>query len=99
MVSWEHLDWPTRHWLIPTILALTQHNITFQAQVMGRARTAIINGTFPDYLRSFFAEYFGSDGYPEWCINALRSVDVDLLQNKDAKVVPGHGAKWEYANS
>ena len=66
---------------------------------MGRARAAIINGTFPDYLRSFFAEYFGSNGYPEWCVNALRSVGVDLLQNEDAKVVPGHGAKWEYANS
>lgn len=79
--------------------ALTQHNITFQAQVMGRARTAIINGTFPDYLRSFFAEYFGSDGYPEWCVNALQSVGVDLLQNKKAKVVPGLGAKWEYVNS
>ena len=29
-------------------LAVTQHNITFQAQVMGRAREAIIAGTFPD---------------------------------------------------
>ena len=65
---------------------------------MGRARTAIINGTFPDYLRSFFAEYFGGEGYPEWCVNALQSVGVDLLQNADAKVVPGHGAKWEYAD-
>ncbi|KAG5638306.1 hypothetical protein H0H81_000724 [Sphagnurus paluster] len=79
--------------------ALTLHNITFQAQVMGRARTAIMNGIFPDYLRSFFAEYFGDDGYPEWCVNALRTVGVDLLENNNAKVIQGDGAKWEYAAS
>lgn len=65
---------------------------------MGRARTAIVNGTFPDYLCSFFAEYFGGEGYPEWCVDALRSVGVDLLRNTDAQVVRGHGAKWEYAD-
>lgn len=65
---------------------------------MGRARTAIIDGTFPQYLRSFFAEYFGDSGYPEWCVNALRTVGVDLLENTDVKVLPGQGAKWEYAD-
>lgn len=67
---------------------------------MGRARDSIINGTFPDYLKTFFKEYFGSDGYPEWCVNALRSVGVDLLEGKeDAKAVSGDGAKWEYSDS
>ncbi|KAF8630668.1 hypothetical protein AX15_002816 [Amanita polypyramis BW_CC] len=78
--------------------ALTLHNITFQAQVMGRVRATIIAGTFPDYLRSFFADYFGDAGYPEWCVNALRSVGVDLLENApNAKIIPGNGVKWEYA--
>lgn len=81
-------------------IAVTSHNITFQAQVMGRARTAIIAGTFPAYLRSFFADYFGEAGYPEWCVNALRSVGVDLLKNApNAKVIAGNGAKWEYADA
>jgi hypothetical protein len=48
-----------------------------------------LNGTFPDYLRTFFANYFGDVGYPEWCVNALRSVGVDLLEKSDIKVVPG----------
>jgi len=57
-------------------------------------------GTFPNYLRRFFAEYFGNVGYPEWCVNALRSVGVDLLEgNKDIRVVTGSGAKWEYSPS
>ena len=81
-------------------LAVTLHNLTFQAQVMGGARDAIMNSTFPSYLKTFFADYFGQDGYPEWCGNALRSVGVDLLEhNPDAKVVPGAGGRWEYADA
>jgi len=75
--------------------AVTLHNLTFQAQTMGSARDAILNGTFPNYLRTFFANYFGDVGYPEWCVNALRSVGVDLLEGSDIKVVPGSGTKWE----
>ncbi|KAG6857686.1 hypothetical protein H0H87_004102 [Tephrocybe sp. NHM501043] len=79
--------------------AITLHNIVFQAQVMGRARSAILNGTFPDYLRTFFSNYFGDVGYPEWCVNALRSVGVDLLESSNIPVIPGQGSKWEYADS
>ena len=64
---------------------------------MGRARDAILEGRFPDYLRSFFAEYFGDAGYPEWCINALRGVGVDLLEGRSTTVIAGPGAKWEYS--
>ncbi|KAF8556384.1 tRNA-guanine transglycosylase [Imleria badia] len=78
--------------------ALTQHNLVFQAQVMGGARDAIVEGRFPDYLRMFFRNYFGDQGYPEWCVNALRSVGVDLLHGEDVPVIPGQGAKWEYSD-
>lgn len=64
---------------------------------MGRARDAIMNDSFPDYLRSFFADYFGDHGYPEWCVNALRSVGVDLLEGFSGKTIEGAGAKWEYS--
>ena len=66
---------------------------------MGRAREAILEGRFPDYLRWFFGSYFGEAGYPEWCVNALRSVGVDLLEGKDVKVIPGSVAKWEYSEA
>ena len=67
---------------------------------MGGAREAIMNGSFPQYLKDFFANYFGDVGYPEWCVNALRSVGVDLLEGRaEAKVVPGGGAKWEYSDA
>lgn len=67
---------------------------------MGRAREAIISQTFPQYLKAFFAEYFGDRGFPEWCVNALRTVGVDLLEGReDTKLIQGSGAKWEYADS
>nr|GAT56316.1 predicted protein [Mycena chlorophos] len=81
--------------------AVTMHNIVFQAQVMGGARDAIAQGTFPQYLKDFFARYFVGTGYPEWCVNALRSVGVDLLDGLDPdhiKIVQGSGAKWEYSD-
>ncbi|KAK7692737.1 hypothetical protein QCA50_004370 [Cerrena zonata] len=78
--------------------ALTQHNLVFQARVMGGARDAIMAGTFPQYLKTFFANYFGDDGYPEWCVNALRSVGVDLLEDRpNVKIIPGQGVKWDRA--
>ncbi|KAI0289777.1 tRNA-guanine transglycosylase [Multifurca ochricompacta] len=80
--------------------AITLHNLTFQARVMGQARDAIMKGTFPTYLRGFFENYFGDAGYPEWCVNALQSVGVDLLEgNPEAKIVKGDGARWEHSRA
>ena len=64
---------------------------------MGFARDAIVSGSFPEYLRTFFKTYFGDAGYPQWCVDALRSVNVDLLEDDATKVTQGNGAKWEYA--
>ena len=81
-------------------LAVTQHNLVFQARLMGKAREAIINNTFPSFLKTFFANYFGDQGYPKWCIDALRTVNVDLLDGRDnIKIREGDGAKWEYAEA
>ena len=67
---------------------------------MGRARDAIMAGTFPDYLRSFFVGYFGDTAYPRWCVDALRSVGVDILEGLDnPQIVDDNGAKWEYAET
>ncbi|KII92450.1 hypothetical protein PLICRDRAFT_103412 [Plicaturopsis crispa FD-325 SS-3] len=79
---------------------VTQHNIVFQARLMGGARDAILEGRFPEYLKSFFAGFYGDKGYPEWCVNALRSVGVDLLEGRtDVPVIPGGAANWEYSDN
>lgn len=71
---------------------------------MGRARDAIIADKYPEFLQAFFKEYFGPVGYPKWCVDALKSVNVDLLaadhgeDGGNIKVVEGDGARWEYSN-
>jgi len=78
--------------------AVTMHNLVFQARLMGGARDAILGGTFPGYLKKFFANYYGNGGYPQWCCDALKSVGVDLLEGlENPKVVQGDGTRWEYA--
>jgi hypothetical protein len=74
------------------------HNIVFQARLMGGARDAILAGTFPEYLKKFFADYYGDGGYPQWCCEALKSVGVDFWKGlENPRVVQGDGARWEYA--
>jgi hypothetical protein len=70
---------------------------------MGQARDAIVADRYPDFLRTFFKRYFGETGYPRWCVDALGSVGVDLLDGEMGlddglrKVVEGDGARWEYS--
>jgi queuine tRNA-ribosyltransferase catalytic subunit len=68
---------------------------------MGGARDAIMEGCFPAYLKSFFASYFTNRPYPEWCVNALRSVGVELLEGDQANkpIISGSGANWEYSET
>ncbi|KAF8527792.1 tRNA-guanine transglycosylase [Gautieria morchelliformis] len=81
-----------------TAHAVTQHNVVFQARLMGAARDAILKGEFPGYLRSFFRTYYGETGYPRWVVDALQSVGVDLLEGiQDPKITNDDGKKWDYA--
>ncbi|ELU42632.1 queuine tRNA-ribosyltransferase [Rhizoctonia solani AG-1 IA] len=43
--------------------SVTLHNVAFQAQLMGRARDAILENRFPEYLKRFFYDYFGGRGW------------------------------------
>jgi queuine tRNA-ribosyltransferase len=78
---------------------------------MGGARDAIVSDTYPAYLKQFFGRYFKATGYPRWCVEALREVGVDLLEDEkevegtgEGKaegrigVVEGDGARWEYSS-
>ncbi len=67
---------------------------------MGLARDAIHQGVFPQFLQTFFARYFEGGPFPRWCVDALRSVGVDLLEGKPETLLEeGSGAKWERAIS
>ncbi|KAK9480011.1 tRNA-guanine(15) transglycosylase-like protein [Lipomyces japonicus] len=61
---------------------LTLHNVHYQLNLMRQARDAIIKDEFPQFVKQFFATLHGGDksNYPEWAIEALRAVNIDLIE-------------------
>ncbi|KAL9650789.1 hypothetical protein ABK040_001839 [Willaertia magna] len=57
---------------------LTYHNIAFQANLMKTMRQEIIAGTFEKFVKDFMFLYFPKQKYPEWAVNALSSVGINL---------------------
>lgn len=49
---------------------------------MRQMREAIAKDEFPGWIKKFFYGYFGGDKtkYPQWSVNALQTVGVDLLE-------------------
>ncbi|GJJ06258.1 hypothetical protein Clacol_000449 [Clathrus columnatus] len=79
--------------------ALTQHNVVFQARLMGDVRDAILKDEFPIFLKNFFKTYYDDfKSYPRWIVNALRSVSVDLLEEDlSYSILDEEGVKWDRA--
>lgn len=57
---------------------LSYHNIAYLLQLTRGARAAIQAGTFPEYIRTFMLAYHPDKEYPTWCVEALRSVNIEL---------------------
>ncbi|KAG9301268.1 hypothetical protein G9A89_012651 [Geosiphon pyriformis] len=59
---------------------ITLHNLSYQLRLMESIRQAIIEDSYPLFVQKFFKDLFrGRDNYPEWAVNALRSLNIDLL--------------------
>ncbi|TVY37107.1 Queuine tRNA-ribosyltransferase catalytic subunit [Lachnellula subtilissima] len=60
---------------------LTIHNVWYQLALMRSVRQSIIEDRFPAFLKQFFADLHGGDKakYPDWAVEALRTVGVDLM--------------------
>lgn len=61
---------------------LSIHNIHFLLNLMSGIRTAIIEDQYPAFLKIYFSTLYASDKskYPQWAVDALRGVGVDLLE-------------------
>jgi len=61
---------------------LTIHNVWYQLALMRKVRAAIIEDRYPAFLKGFFSDLHGGDRskYPEWAVDALRGVGVELLE-------------------
>ena len=60
---------------------LSMHNVHYLLDLVRRAREAIVENRYPDFLRNYFATLYEgkSEKYPSWAVDALRTVGVDLL--------------------
>ncbi|OAA58724.1 queuine tRNA-ribosyltransferase [Cordyceps fumosorosea ARSEF 2679] len=59
---------------------LTIHNVWYQLNLMREVRDAILEDRFPAYIREFFGGlYADKSDYPEWAVESLKTVNVDLL--------------------
>ncbi|KAI9487096.1 MAG: queuine tRNA-ribosyltransferase [Benjaminiella poitrasii] len=77
--SYVHLNVTTKDTVGCHLVSI--HNIAFQLRLMRNMREAIKKDEFPSWIKTFFHNYFGGDKtkYPQWSVNALQSVGVDLL--------------------
>ncbi|GAB0096085.1 Queuine tRNA-ribosyltransferase catalytic subunit [Sergentomyia squamirostris] len=57
---------------------LTVHNIAYQLRLMADIRAAILNDTFPEFIKSFMAVHFAGRDVPQWITDALQSVGVEI---------------------
>ncbi|KAL1954020.1 hypothetical protein VTO42DRAFT_1841 [Malbranchea cinnamomea] len=59
---------------------LSMHNVHYLLSLTGSARQAIIEDRYPAFLRDFFRKlYRDPSNFPQWVVDALRGVGVDLL--------------------
>ncbi|KAM0752355.1 queuine tRNA-ribosyltransferase 1 [Meredithblackwellia eburnea MCA 4105] len=60
--------------------ALTLHNLRYQSNLMQKAREAILEDRYPQYLIDHFARWYKSrSAFPSWAVKALQTVGVDLM--------------------
>uniref|UniRef100_A0A1B0CDF0 Queuine tRNA-ribosyltransferase catalytic subunit 1 n=1 Tax=Lutzomyia longipalpis TaxID=7200 RepID=A0A1B0CDF0_LUTLO len=57
---------------------LTVHNVAFQLRLMSEIREAIVKDDFPNFIRNFMKEHFAGRDVPQWIVDALKSVNVEL---------------------
>ncbi|KAG7255518.1 hypothetical protein CRUP_009305 [Coryphaenoides rupestris] len=58
---------------------VTIHNISYQLSLMRSVRQSIVDGRFPEFVRSFMKRMFPpGERYPRWAVDALASVNVTL---------------------
>jgi len=58
---------------------LSVHNVSYQFTLMGGIRKSIIDGKFPEFIRTTLGRFYATRAdYPEWVVNALNSVNVSI---------------------
>lgn len=61
---------------------LSMHNVHYLLDLMRRAREAIVEKKYPQFLVDYFAKLYEGEKekYPIWAVDALRGVGIDLVR-------------------
>ena len=57
---------------------LTLHNTYYQLNLRRSVRQSIIDDKFEDFVNEFFSNLYPSKTYPDWAVQALKGVNIDL---------------------
>ncbi|CAH1713504.1 unnamed protein product [Aphis gossypii] len=57
---------------------LSVHNLNYQMQLMKGIRESIKVNKFPEFVQQFMINMYPNKNYPQWCIDALQSVNIEL---------------------
>ncbi|CCW61637.1 unnamed protein product [Phytomonas sp. EM1] len=74
--AYLHTICASKHSISATLLSY--HNIAYLINLTRGARTAILEGRFTEYVQDFFISYYPEKNYPQWVVDALRSVNIEL---------------------
>ncbi|KAL4219385.1 Queuine tRNA-ribosyltransferase catalytic subunit 1 [Mactra antiquata] len=61
-----------------TCTLLTVHNVAYQLNLMRSIQNSIKEDKFPDFIKRFFHVRHPDGHYPEWAVEALKKVNVNL---------------------
>lgn len=50
-------------------------------RLMRTMRENIEKGTFPQFVKKYMNEMYPDGNYPNWIINSLKSVGINLVEN------------------
>ncbi len=54
--------------------------------LMKSIRENIKKDTFPEFTQKFFKDLYPKGNYPQWAVEALRKVNIDLFHNNDTQI-------------
>jgi len=57
---------------------LTMHNVHHLLSLMSRIRTAIQEDCYPSFCQEFFLRYFDGKPAPQWAVDALKGVGIEI---------------------
>jgi tRNA-guanine family transglycosylase len=69
---------------------LTVHNVFYQLNLMRQVREAILEDTYPDFVKTFFANRHPKGDVPDWAREALKSVGVEIGYESGKEVIESH---------